>query len=59
VVRFAQRVRERGNITVRRFDPMDTETEVRAIKSIYDTMLKTGWASTRHRRRVRSGGESF
>src|SRR5262249_52046452 len=43
VTRFAQRVRERGQVTVRRFNPAETDTEVRRIKAIYDAMLKPGW----------------
>ncbi len=43
VTRFAQRVRERGQVTVRRFDPVDAENEARHIKAIYDSMLKPGW----------------
>lgn len=43
VTRFAQRVRERGQITVRRIDPADTEHEKRRVKEIYDSMIKRGW----------------
>lgn len=43
VTRFAQRVRERGQITVRRVDPLATEDEGRRVKEIYNAMLKRGW----------------
>lgn len=43
VVRFAERVRTAGGITIRRIDLRDEAGERRRIKSIYDSMLKPGW----------------
>lgn len=43
VSKFAQRVRERGGVTVRRVNLAETDIEVRRIKAIYDSMLKPGW----------------
>ena len=43
VVRFAERVRTAGGITIRRIDLRDEAGERRKIKSIYDSMLKPGW----------------
>jgi GNAT superfamily N-acetyltransferase len=42
VTRFAQRMRERGHVTIRRINVAETDTEVPRIKSIYDSMLKNG-----------------
>jgi len=43
VTRFAQRVRDRGQITVRRVNPSDTSGEGKRVKEIYNAMLKPGW----------------
>ncbi len=42
ITRFAQRVRERGQITVRRVDPSGVEEEGRRVKEIYNSMIRPG-----------------
>jgi GNAT superfamily N-acetyltransferase len=43
VTRFAQRVRERGQITVRRIDGERSDDEGRRVKEIYEATIKRGW----------------